>query len=582
MFLLAKFGDPEVAATLIRSSKIRNRSMFSRIFYGGFFTMLAVLLAYAGVSAFFYMGKPNPSVDYLGEMYALQPESDLADHAWEIYREPWTKHEFSEGKGGRFMEIFYQHEGFEDHMRLMQPTDGEQWEGAIEKLANSQDLLDAFRTGGLKPRLGLKVMADPNDYSREDRAALFPMDDPDEFIENRLNSEVLTPESQEVLEGAAITTLLPHIQSFRQGVRVLHVDTRWAIEQGDTERATQNIEAIFGMGRQAADHPFLVCGLVGIACHGIGYNIIDEIVENHYDVFSEEEFERMQIAVGRDSIHDFVKLEGERATLKDCIQRMYTDDGNGDGRITPVGVNLMVNFHVIWGSQHDQQLHEALERTFEKIAAPVSLAVLATRKQMTEKIDELMDMVDEKFHLPYHEADLDDIEETIADFGMQYLLIDRLFPAYQQVRNGMFRTIGNQSGVEAALAALRYEKINGHPPESLEELVGEYLDEMPKDVINGQPLNYVRTEEGFKIYSVGPDGDDDGGCSIMLNEDGTFPAESLTQEEYDEYATRPMPADQFTLVLRKKHRGDWVIWPRLSGQGDEYDARASMESSDGN
>ena len=39
-FLLVKFGDPDVAATLIRSSKIRNRSMFSRIFYGGFFLSL--------------------------------------------------------------------------------------------------------------------------------------------------------------------------------------------------------------------------------------------------------------------------------------------------------------------------------------------------------------------------------------------------------------------------------------------------------------------------------------------------------------------------------------------------------------
>ena len=350
------------------------------------------------------------------------------------------------------------------------------------------------------------MLADPNDYSREDRAALFPMNDPDEFIENRLHidTSVLTAEAQEVMEGAAVSVLLPHIQSFRQGARILHVDTRWALEQGDTERATQNIEAIFGMGRQAADHPFLVCGLVGVALHGIGYDIIDEVIENHFDVFSAEEFERMQIAVGRDSIHDFINMEGERAMMKDFIQRIYTDDGNGDGRVTPVGVNLMVNFHVIWGSQN-QELTGPLPRALERIAAPVSLAVMATRKQMTDKTDELMEIVDNKFHLPYHEEGFFEVEEIVVNAGVQYLLIDQLFPAYQNVRNAMFRTIGNQSGVEAALAALRYEKINGHPPESLEELVGEYLAEMPKDVVNGQPLNYIRTEDGFKVYSVGWD-----------------------------------------------------------------------------
>ena len=424
------------------------------------------------------------------------------------------------------------------------------------------------------------MLADPNDYSREDRAALFPMNDPDEFIENRLHldTSVLTPEAQEVMEGAAVSVLLPHIQSFRHGARILHVDTRWALEQGDTERATQNIEAIFGMGRQAADHPFLVCGLVGVALHGIGYDIIDEVIENHFDVFSAEEFERMQIAVGRDSIHDFINMEGERAMMKDFIQRIYTDDGNGDGRVTPVGVNLMVNFHVIWGSQN-QELTGLLPRALERIAAPVSLAVMATRKQMTDKTEELMEIVDNKFHLPYHEEDFFEVEEIVVNAGVQYLLIDQLFPAYQSVRNAMFRTIGNQSGVEAALAALRYEKINGHPPESLEELVGEYLAEMPKDVVNGQPLNYIRTEDGFKVYSVGWDGDDDGGRPILFIEDGTHDSHTLTEQARKEFASRPMPASNFQLGLRESD-GDWVIWPRLSGQDDEYDARASVEPAD--
>ena len=48
-------------------------------------------------------------------------------------------------------------------------------------------------------------------------------------------------------------------------------------------------------------------------------------------------------------------------------------------------------------------------------------------------------------------------------------------------------------------------------PKSLEELTPGYLTEVPPDPFDGEPLRYARTDEGYVLYSIGEDGEDDGG-----------------------------------------------------------------------
>ncbi|MDX2118711.1 MAG: hypothetical protein SFY96_11060 [Planctomycetota bacterium] len=59
--------------------------------------------------------------------------------------------------------------------------------------------------------------------------------------------------------------LLPSLGKFRQSVRLLRVDTRRALTEGDTERATENLVAAFRMVHHAVRDPILICSLVGAA-----------------------------------------------------------------------------------------------------------------------------------------------------------------------------------------------------------------------------------------------------------------------------------------------------------------------------
>jgi hypothetical protein len=63
----------------------------------------------------------------------------------------------------------------------------------------------------------------------------------------------------------------------------------------------------------------------------------------------------------------------------------------------------------------------------------------------------------------------------------------------------------------AALAAERYRRAHGRWPESLADLVPQYLPEPTADPYDGQPLRLRRLDDGLLIYSAGPDGQDDGG-----------------------------------------------------------------------
>jgi hypothetical protein len=68
----------------------------------------------------------------------------------------------------------------------------------------------------------------------------------------------------------------------------------------------------------------------------------------------------------------------------------------------------------------------------------------------------------------------------------------------------------------AAIALKRYEFRHKQLPDSLGELVPDFLKAVPTDYLSGQPLHYRRNDDGtFTLYSVGRNGQDDGGNAAL-------------------------------------------------------------------
>ena len=73
-----------------------------------------------------------------------------------------------------------------------------------------------------------------------------------------------------------------------------------------------------------------------------------------------------------------------------------------------------------------------------------------------------------------------------------------------------------------ACALERYRLANGQFPDTLQALTPKFIAKLPHDVINGQPLNYHRTDDGqFVLYSVGANETDDGG-KVELTKSGSI------------------------------------------------------------
>jgi len=63
----------------------------------------------------------------------------------------------------------------------------------------------------------------------------------------------------------------------------------------------------------------------------------------------------------------------------------------------------------------------------------------------------------------------------------------------------------------AALAVERFRLANGRLPAELNQLTPRFLATLPRDPFDGEQLRYKLLPTGYVLYSIGPDGRDDGG-----------------------------------------------------------------------
>jgi hypothetical protein len=78
---------------------------------------------------------------------------------------------------------------------------------------------------------------------------------------------------------------------------------------------------------------------------------------------------------------------------------------------------------------------------------------------------------------------------------------------------------------------------------------------LPADPITGKPLHYKVVSDHPIVYSVGVDGDDDGG-RIANNKDG---------ESSPEYAEPNHFGRDHVAVSASETDGDWVLWSAATG-----------------
>ena len=91
------------------------------------------------------------------------------------------------------------------------------------------------------------------------------------------------------------------------------------------------------------------------------------------------------------------------------------------------------------------------------------------------------------------------------------ILSGLLLPAYAAAATKEAKSSAQIYLVQTALAIEQFRSANGKVPNTLSDLVPQFLSAIPKDLFDGQSLRYHRLEKGYVVYSIGSDGEDNGG-----------------------------------------------------------------------
>ncbi len=120
-----------------------------------------------------------------------------------------------------------------------------------------------------------------------------------------------------------------------------------------------------------------------------------------------------------------------------------------------------------------------------------------------------------RHHVEYAEKPTWPIPTTLDDIDSvapSICLVTRVvIPALSSVFKTSRQSKARRQTVLTALATERYRQQHNQFPTQLKDLVPDFLDAVPLDPFDSQPLRYRTEPTGVIIYSIGPDGNDDGG-----------------------------------------------------------------------
>ncbi|MEI9866553.1 MAG: hypothetical protein WDN00_18765 [Limisphaerales bacterium] len=177
---------------------------------------------------------------------------------------------------------------------------------------------------------------------------------------------------------------------------------------------------------------------------------------------------------------------------------------------------------VMWANDLRPSLSTGIRGRFGWLTGLFDQDELFYLKTMQTAIDEI------KLPFPAGQSSYDEIYEAAVK-GQQagYILGPGLL-------NGMRNAIPREAETCAqirltvtALAIERFRLAHGQLPESLDELVPQFLSSLPLDPFDGQPLRYRRLTKGYVIYSIGRDDHDNNGRERPAN------IKSSDKTEYD-------------------------------------------------
>ena len=509
------YGDAHACAKNLRIAVIAKRSPIDRAFGLTFMwsarAVGAFVLLYAVVAISMSFNTPKVSFDPVKRYRESLPVAKSPDQvAWPAYRDALVK------MGMGWDDPKRESAGVEAASALSLPG-SENWNTATAWLTANRAQIDAFCKATKRPVFGFPVGVAVSD----DDAALLGKNSQSNSISNAAidNSDVDKPDRSEF---PSFNMSLPPFAILRQAVRIIASDMMMAVEKADGERATRDAEAIIALSIHAQEGRILIGDLVGMSIRSLVVNRILMALEWKPNTFTDSQLKRLQNALR--SVPPALErpdFTSERLMFEDVVQRVYTDDGHGDGRFAPQWkqLRLISALESISGGNNRKEQGATTQFTLlaSFLSKPIAFYAIAGRKEALDHYDasikrlagqpndSLNDAVtasaiaDEKF------------VKSMTAYGARFFLEGILMPALGEVAFNFQIERANRDACVISIAAELYHRANKKWPASAKDLAPLCNDNAPRDSWNGKSILMETDANGFRMWSVGRDGVDDRG-----------------------------------------------------------------------
>lgn len=461
--LIAAFGDVKLLAVLMRRAKKRCRPLWRTVVARTLQIAGVLILCLIAYIAWFLSGKPIITVDYVAELNRIvYPAADENLNAAPLYDEAAKLCEKLPDDISELLGTKYEDATTEQKQLI------NKW------LVNNKDTFELINEGTKKPFYWRK-------YSNEKE------------------------------EYGLMAILLPHLAEFRK----LAFSLRWrallSAEQGRYQDAFDDIKACYRYGQHLLGNKTLIEQLVGTAIETIAVKTIHDIIAK-YQINSAILAALQQNLEQVIASEDFsMSLKIEKLMIYDEIQRCFTEDRFGGGHLYPKRISELMSctspeeyfrpstsniLHVLFTHPNKRQTRDMTDRLFSYYG---NIAHKSPTQIRNEGID---------------------VKKETMKMAKGNVLLEMSIPAYINLLELGPRKKIDLEATLATIAILRYKQDTGNYPDGLDELItANYLKELPIDPYSDKALRYEKTEDGFIIYSVGPNFTDDGG-KIVRDEQG--------------------------------------------------------------
>jgi hypothetical protein len=288
-----------------------------------------------------------------------------------------------------------------------------------------------------------------------------------------------------------IAMLLPEAQQVRSAVRALDLEFVILARQENLDPAIENLETRIKVGETLRHDPLLISLLVRIAVHAINIGDINSLAAN--PKMTDEQLARLQHLLSGVDIHAQLQeaMLGERAW---CYHAFHQ----------PMGFAL---------APDPNKISNTVRETTEDVRRVKRPEDCAKALEMLTDLHEAAKQ--EPPQVLVEVARLDgQLKQLMAETPvnrMRYAVTLMLLPAVNNVATADARGETLRDLALAAIAARRYRLQHGELPSRPEDLVPEFLPQVPIDSFDGKPLRWKSSKTGLVIYSIGKDLVDDGG-----------------------------------------------------------------------